>query len=295
MRLGRYRLIERLARGCQGEVWRALQVEPIAEEVALKLLTREHAEDPRLRAQFHREAVWGARLRSPWLLPTYEFGGDAGTVYLAQPLVEGDSLAQLITRYRRWSEGACAPRRHWLDQVPRATYLSAIVTITARIARGLAVAHAAQVAHRDIKPANILVDRSHPGRVFVCDFGLGRDLRESEPALLCESSGTPLYMAPERLRRQPSDEVLCDVYALGVTLAEAASLVCPFSIPEGLPESHWREYLARSTPREPGWAAPWLPLSLQEIIRRAMNPDPRGRYPTMTAFAEDLDRALRQG
>jgi serine/threonine-protein kinase len=272
-----------------------LQVESIAEEVALKLLTREHADDPRLRAQFHREAVWGARLRSPWLLPTYEFGGDAGIVYLAQPLVEGDSLAQLITRYRRWTEGGRAPRRHWLDQVPRSTYLSAIVTITARIARGLAVAHAAQVAHRDIKPANILVDRSRPGRVFICDFGLGRDLRESEPALLCESSGTPLYMAPQRLRRRLSDEVLCDVYALGVTLAEAATLVCPFLVPEGLPESHWRAYLARCTPREPGRAAPWLPPSLQAIIRRAMNPVPRGRYPTMTAFAQDLERALRQG
>jgi serine/threonine-protein kinase len=292
MRLGRYRLIERLAHGCQGEVWRALQVDPIVEEVALKLVWGKQAEHPGLRSQFHREAMWGARLRSPWLLPTYEFGVERGIVYLAQPLVEGASLAELIVRYQRWSQGAVAPRRHWLEQIPRATYLGAVVTITARIARGLAVAHAAHVAHRDVKPANILVDRSRPGRVFLCDFGLGRDFRNSEPAILCENAGTPLYMAPERLLRLPSDEVLCDVYALGVTLAEAATLVCPFSIPRGLPPSRWPEYLAHSPPRDLGVVAPWLPVTMQAIIHRAMNRDSRGRYPTMTSFAEDLEQTL---
>jgi serine/threonine-protein kinase len=102
-------------------------------------------------------------------------------------------------------------------------------------------------------------------------------------------------MAPERLRSESSDEVLCDVYSLGVTLAEAATLVCPFSVPEGLPRSHWREYLARSTPREPREVAPWLPVAVQAIIRRAMNRNPRERYPTMVAFAEDLERTVRSG
>ena len=60
MSLGRYRLIAPLGRGCQGEVWRALQVEPIVEEVALKLLTPARADHPLWRSQFHREAVWGA-------------------------------------------------------------------------------------------------------------------------------------------------------------------------------------------------------------------------------------------
>jgi serine/threonine-protein kinase len=295
MRLGRYRLIEQLDRGCQGEVWRALQVDPIVEEVALKLLWGEQAEHRGFRSQFHREAMWGARLHSPWLLPTYEFGVEGGIVYLAQPLVEGASLAELIASYRRWSRGAVAPRRHWLEQIPRGTYVGAIVTIMARIARGLAVAHAAHVAHRDIKPANILVDRFRPGRAFLCDFGLARDFHDSAPPILCESAGTPLYMAPERLLRQSSDEVLCDVYALGVTLAEAACLVCPFSIPTGLPWSCWPEYLAHSAPRDLSAVAPWLPAPLQAIIRRAMNRDPRERYPTVTALAEDLERVRSWG
>jgi serine/threonine-protein kinase len=294
MRLGRYRLIEPLARGCQGEVWRALQVDPVVEEVALKLLTGEQAEDSRLRWQFHREALWGARLQSPSLLPTYEFAAEGGMVYLAQPLVHGESLAELIARRRQWSRGGDAPRRHWLDQLPREMYLCAIVTIMARVARGLEAAHAAQVVHRDIKPANILVHRLRPSRVFVCDFGLGRDLQDREPPVLCESTGTPLYMAPERLLGQTSDEVLCDVYALGVTLAEAATLVCPFSVPPGLPRSDWPEHLARSAPRALEDVASWLPPVLGAIIVRAMSRDPLGRYPTMTAFAQDLERIVRK-
>jgi serine/threonine-protein kinase len=292
MRLGRYRLVERLGKGCQGEVWRALQVEPIVEEVALKLLAGAQARHPRLRAQFYREAVWGARFESPWLLPTYEFAAEGGMLYLAQPMVDGESLADLIARRRRWTEGERAPRRHWLDQVPRDTYLAAIVTIVARVARGLAVAHAAHVVHRDIKPANVLVDRLRPARVFLCDFGQGRDLLDHAPALLCESTGTPLYMAPERLLGQPADELLCEVYSLGVTLAEAAALRCPFAIPEGLPRELWRAHLAHSTPRGLAELAPGLPPFLQAIIGRAMNRNPDARYPSMTALAEDLERLL---
>ena len=294
MRLGRYRLIELLGRGGQGEVWRALQVEPIVEEVALKLLTAEHADKPGLRLQFHREAIWGARLVSPWLLPTYEFGSEAGFLYMAQPLIDGDSLAALIARRRRsTANGLSSPRRHWLLRLPRALYVRAVVTIVARVARALAVAHAARVVHRDVKPANILVDRMDPGGVYLCDFGLGRDLDDPEPVPLCDSTGTPLYMAPERLLGHSSDEILCDVYALGVTLSEAATLVAPFAYPEDRPRCAWPRYLAYSTPQLPREVAPWIPVSLQTIIRRAMSRSPRKRYPTMTALAEDLERSLR--
>ncbi len=293
MRLGRYRLIEPLGRGGQGEVWRALQVEPIVEEVAVKLLTAEHAEKPGLRLQFHREAMWGARLVSPWMLPTYEFGSEAGFLYLAQPLIDGDSLATLIASRRRSAANVVSsPQRHWLLRLPRPTYVRAIVTIVARVARALAVAHEAHVVHRDIKPANILVDRVCPGGVYLCDFGLGRDLDDPAPAPLCDSTGTPLYMAPERLLGHPTDEILCDIYALGVTLSEAATLVAPFSCPEDRPRCAWRKHLAYSTPQRPHEVAPWMPANLQSIILRATSRSPRKRYPSMTVLAEELERLL---
>jgi serine/threonine-protein kinase len=149
------------------------------------------------------------------------------------------------------------------------------------------------VVHRDIKPANILVDRLRQGAVYVCDFGLGRDLDDPEPAPLCNSTGTPLYMAPERLTGQSCDEILCDIYALGVTLAEAATLVSPFSIPEGLPHRAWRAHLLRSRPRRLHEVAPWLPLTVHSIIGRSMSRNPHDRYPNMTALIEALQQACR--
>jgi serine/threonine protein kinase len=290
LRLGRYRLIERLGRGCQGQVWRALQVEPIIEEVALKLLTPEQAHNPGWRSQFHREARWGGGLADPALLPVHEFGDSEGYLFLAMPLVDGDTLAAVIERRRR--HGGTPPpfRRHWLDRLPRDAFVAAMLAVVARVARGAAAAHAERVVHRDIKPANILVDRKRPEGVFLCDFGLGRDLDDHATAPLRGSTGTPLYMAPERLLGQPADEMLCDVYSLGATLAEAVTLVPPFSVPEGLPSPEWPEFLARSNPRRPSDVAPWLSPTLVEQIERAMCRDPRQRYPSMTALAEALGR-----
>src|SRR5207249_496047 len=93
-RLGRYRLIERLGRGCQGDVWRAIALEPDAVEVALKVLPPALARDPRRLAQFRREAERRARLALPSVLPTFEFGKADGVEFMAMPLVNGCSLGE---------------------------------------------------------------------------------------------------------------------------------------------------------------------------------------------------------
>jgi serine/threonine-protein kinase len=297
MRLGRYRLIEPLGRGSQGQVWRAFQVEPVVEEVALKLLTPEQASTPGYRSRFHCEAQWGARLAHPSLLPTYEFGTCSGYLFLTMPLVAGDSLASVIARRRQIEPGSPGPepgparRSHWLDRLPRETYVQAIMAMGARVARAAAVAHVGRVVHRDIKPANILLDREWPGGVYLCDFGLGRDLDDQATPSARGSAGTPLYMAPERLLGRPANEILSDIYSLGVTLAEAVTLVPPLSIPADLPRSQWAEYLAYSTPLRPRDVAPWLPPAVDDLIQRAMSRAPRDRYPSMAAFSLDLERA----
>ena len=251
MRLGRYRLIEPLGRGGQGEVWRALQVEPIVEEVALKLLTAEHAEKPGLRSQFHREAMWGARLVSPWLLPTYEFGWRR--VPLPGAAAGRWRFARRVDRPPPAGAGTACPRpvRHWLLRLPRPTYVRAIVTIVARVARRLAVAHAAHRGPSRHQAGEHPGGPGAPSGVYLCDFGLGRDLDDSSPAPLCDSTGTPLYMAPERLlghcsRRDPLRRLRAGRHPLGGRHAGGSFLVS-----RDQPRCTWPKYLAYSTPRLP--------------------------------------------
>lgn len=173
---GRFHLVERLGSGRQGQVWKAIQLEPIVETVALKLLAPALAHDPKRLAQFHREAEVGAQLESPSLLQTYEFGEINGFVFLTMPLVNGISLDEVIVQMRsgraRRPEGCWA----WWSWLTEEAYIRAMVRVISRIARALAVAHANQVVHRDVKPANILMDRQLENRVYLSDFGLSRDL-----------------------------------------------------------------------------------------------------------------------
>jgi eukaryotic-like serine/threonine-protein kinase len=151
------------------------------------------------------------------------------------------------------------------------------------------------VVHRDVKPANILLDRRSEEGVFLCDFGLSRDLDVATPEQLRDGAGTPLYMPPERLLRHEADEIRCDVYALGATLYEAVTLVPPVQVPESLPWPAWTTYLASTTPALPRSIRPGLPDALEAIILRAMAHDPQDRYPTAACLADDLERFLTRG
>ena len=104
-------------------------------------------------------------------------------------------------------------------------------------------------------------------------------------------TGTPLYMAPEKLLgRDEFDEVRCDVYSMGVTLYETATLALPFAIPKGLPKSQWASYLTASDPPRPRALNPQLPEALEAIILKAIDPNPERRYPSARELADDLDR-----
>jgi serine/threonine-protein kinase len=193
-RLGRYHLIARLGRGGEAEVWKAVQVEPVVELVALKILDR--GADPRRLARLRREARRGALLADPALLPAYEFGVDRGIAYLAMPWVDGFTLGDVLDQRRRVDSGAPPPLVQRLALLPEPHYLREVVGALARVARALQAAHAARVVHRDVKPRNILLDRHDPGRIFLIDFGLGRDLDVATPPQLRAREGPLGYMAP---------------------------------------------------------------------------------------------------
>ena len=291
-RLGRYWLVERLGRGCQGDVWKAIQVEPFIESVALKILPRALARDPRRRAQFRREAERGARLCGPCLLPTYEYGEIEGIVFIAMPLVNGCSLHDVVTYRRDPGNDVLPTRLHAIAFESDSAYARGVARVFSRVARALDEVHGQRVAHRDIKPANILLDRGPDDGVFLCDFGLARDLDFATPEQMRDGSGTPLYMPPERLLREPSDEIKCDIYALGATLFEALALVPPFQVPENLPWSDWAAFLALADPPRPSHLRGGIPADLEAIVIRAMDRDPRRRHATAAAVADELDQYL---
>jgi eukaryotic-like serine/threonine-protein kinase len=290
-RLGRYHLIAPLGRGSQGEVWKAVQIEPIVELVALKLLSTGQELEPRRLARLHHEALRGAHLDSPGLLPIYEFGVEHGIAYLAMPWVDGFTLGDVLGHRIQCRVGAPPSNVHRLAILPESQYLSAMVRVLARIARALDAAHSAQVVHRDVKPSNILLDRHCEERAFLVDFGLGRDLDVVTLPQLRTGEGTLRYMAPEKLLGRQVDEVSCDLYALGMTLFEAATLTTPRGVPATLPRAAWAAHLARWEPR-PGELHPGLPADLDAIVSRALARDPARRYPSASAMASDLDRFL---
>ncbi len=232
------------------------------------------------------------RLAGPALLPTLEFGEAEGFLYMAMPLIDGCSLHDIIAR-RNGREPVGSPLRlHRLAFAADDDYLRGVTRVLKRVARTLASVHAADVVHRDIKPANILLDRGRDDAGFLCDFGLGRDLDVATPAQLRDGAGTPLYMAPERLLRRPADEIRCDIYALGVTLFEAVTLVPPLQVPEGLSWPSWMTYLATTRPRRPRTLRDKIPAALEAIILKAMARRPGRRYPMAASMADDLDRFL---
>jgi serine/threonine-protein kinase len=290
--VGSYRLIRRLGQGSQGEVWRAVRLDPPVEVVALKVLRPRDRRDPTKFARFRREAERGAGLGGRGILPVYEFRDEGEVAFLAMPLVEGSSLARVMDQRRRHRAGGTAARWHRLALLPAPLYIDAVARILARVARALVAAHAARVVHCDVKPANILLGPGVGGQAYLIDFGLGRDLDAMPASRRRVVEGTMLYMAPEKLSGRPVCEALCDIYALGVTGFEALALRLPRTLPEGLPRPTWARHLAVAEPPHLGSIVPRLPEELGAIMARALARDPRRRYQSALAMAVELERYL---
>jgi serine/threonine-protein kinase len=292
MQLGPFRLLKRLGQGAQGDVWKAKRLEPSLEVVALKVLNPSLASQPNRLAQFRREAERGAKLAGPSLLHVFEYGDIQGFPYMAMPYVEGTTLQQVIRGRRYYLAGDDSEAIHRMVTMDEASYLRSAVRIIAKAARALAQLHEGKVVHRDIKPANILLDCQHAHGVYLCDLGLGRDLEVATPEQMRDGAGTPMYMAPERLLKAPANEILCDVYALGVTLFETLTLERPFQVPNGLPWGCLASHLAKAEPRSIRGIKPNLPSDLEGIISTAMSRNPADRQASAVEVADYLDQFL---
>jgi serine/threonine-protein kinase len=209
---------------------------------------------------------------------------------MTMPFVEGTSLKDIVKSRFDYLAGDESSELHPFIRLEETTYLYAMTRTLAEAARALARVHDQRVAHRDIKPANLLLDNQRSGYVYLCDFGLGRDLDVATAEQMRDGSGTPMYMAPERLLRFPADEVKCDIYSLGVTLYEALTLEKPFRIPGHINRANLAPYLASAQARRPCAADPQFPEELEAVVMKAMARDPRDRYDSARELAADLER-----
>jgi serine/threonine-protein kinase len=288
--LGPYRLLEWLGRGAQGEVWKARRLEPVAELVAVKVLKPSLARDSARMAQFRREAERGIRLVGPSLLTIQELSESDGYHFMTMPFVECTSLRDVIKCRYAYLSGDDTAKPHYFVTLDETEYMIAVTCTLAAAARALAAVHDQRIVHRDIKPANILADNVRRGGVYLCDFGLGRDLDFATADQMRDGAGTPLYMAPERLLRFVAIEIKCDIYSLGVTLYEALTLEKPFRVPDHVSLAGVAPFLANAEPRRPRLVDPGFPEELEALIMKAMARNPKHRHDSAHALAEDLER-----
>jgi len=292
-RIGPYRLIARLGRGAQGEVWKAVGGAGRG-FLALKVLNPGLSINPRRLAQFRREAERGARLAGPSLLRVADAGEADGCFYMAMPYVEAATLFDVIHERRMRRDGHDPEPVHPLADLDDPAYYLEMARVMAGVARALHRVHAHRVAHRDVKPGNILLERRAPFGAFLCDLGLGRDLDHATADQMRDGAGTPMYMAPERLLKAPADEVLADVYSMGATTFEALTLGRRLDPVRNVPLPALAPLLANARPRAPRAVDPNLPAGLEAVLLRALAHSPRDRYRSAGELAVALEAAIPQ-
>lgn len=269
-----HQILEELARGGMGIVYRALQLQP-RREVALKMLIPVSSDriDPlRARERFGVEIRALAELDHPDILPLYQVGESDGWPWFTMKLAVGGSLA---TRLRRQAR-PFTPRR--------------AAALMADLADAVHFAHSHGVLHRDVKPGNILFDERDTG--FLADFGLAKLMDSTEDMTRSGTVvGTWCYMAPEVASHGArATTVSSDVYGLGAVLYELLAGRPPF-IAEGT--AALVRQIVENAPDHPSTLVDHVPRDLELICLTCLAKEPRQRYASAGEMADDLRRWMR--
>lgn len=265
---GDYELLEEVARGGMGIVFKARQL-GVNRLVALKVLAGGAASGHEFVHRFHNEAAAAARLDHPHIVPVYEFGEHESAHFLAMQFMEGGTLQQHFAKNR------ATPRE--AGQVMQA------------VARAVEHAHARGVLHRDLKPGNVLLDSNDGPRVG--DFGLARVVEDESSLTLSRAVlGTAAYMAPEiAVGGAACATTASDVYGLGAILYELLTGQPPFS---GASLPALLQKLAVEEPIAPRRLNPSVPRDLETICLTCLEKDPGQRYSSASEVADELGRFL---
>ncbi len=306
---GDYELLEKIAHGGMGVVYRARQIS-LNRTVALKMILAGQLATLADVQRFRTEAENAAGLDHPNIVPLYEVGDHDGRQYYTMKLIEGGDLRTVLSRQ---SSVVGRERQQWA------------ANLVATVARAVHYAHQRGILHRDLKPANILLQKVASSQKsaasrkrenswvtdhcllitdyspHVTDFGLAKRIRTGEPVTSATGGtaqtlsgaivGTPNYMAPEQA--SPGADpltVAADIYGLGAILYELLTGRPPFSGADAL------EVLRKvndEEPRRPQSLNPNIDADLQTICMKCLRKEPGKRYASAEALAEDLERWMK--
>jgi len=266
---GDYELLKEIGRGGQGVVYRAHQ-KSLNRTVALKVIgLGPWATEAHLK-RFRREAEAAASLDHPSIVPIHEIGARDGCCYFSMNFVEGGQLDEVV-------RGAPMSIRQAAELITK-------------VARTVHYAHEHGILHRDIKPGNILLDAK--GEPHLTDFGLARLVEaESTVTRTLDVMGTPSYMAPEQAAgNNVAVGKATDVYGLGAVFYELLTGHPPFA---GGTTYQTIRLLLDTEPRQPRLWNRKIARDLSTICLKCLEKDPKRRYSSALALAEDLERWLK--
>ncbi|NBW86021.1 MAG: hypothetical protein EBR23_04120 [Planctomycetia bacterium] len=274
-RIGDYQILSLVGSGTMGRVYAAHDAR-LDRRVAIKVMAPARSRDPAARRRFIRESKAAAAIEHPHVVAIHQVGECEGVPYIVMQLLEGCTLTS---------------HHEAVGRLP----LFEVLRIGQEISAGLTAAHGRGLVHRDLKPDNVILEGKSRS-VRIIDFGLARDLAESDTKLTLDGSlvGTPAYMSPERIAAQELD-ARSDLFSLGVILYELLAGRLPF---EGATVVAMLAAVGRGAPTPLAETAPDVPPAVCDLVMRLIAHDKALRPVDADAVATelaDLRRRLRAG